>query len=107
MCQPTLLLYLTIEIIINTLDQSISIVVLIHGGSHLSRIVGDDGIYHYVNDNFVNVYTMPKTEALIKDARYLNRENTDNKELSKNIFDEFDSIIEEDSKSKKSTNDTK
>lgn len=70
-------------------------------------IVGDDGIYHYVNDNFVNVYTMPKTEALIKDARYLNRENTDNKELNKNIFDEFDSIIEEDSKSKKSKDDTK
>ena len=70
-------------------------------------IIGDNGIYHYINDNFANVYTMPKTEALIKDARYLNKENNDSKDLNKSLFEEFDSIIEEDKKKKKSDKDSK
>lgn len=45
-------------------------------------IVGDEGIYQFVNDNFVSTYTLPKTEALIKDARYLEKEEADKKDNS-------------------------
>ena len=65
------------------------------------HIVGDGGIYHYVNDNFANVYTMPKTEALIKDARYLNNDKEE-KKASKNLFEEFEETLNESLKEKNS-----
>ena len=55
------------------------------------HIVGDGGIYHYINDNFANVYTLPKTETLIKDARYLNKD--ENASAPKDLFEEFEKTI--------------